>query len=107
MKNAFTFTFPGTTTGLAAAVLTPNPTVACSIAVQVVLTSTGTVQILGSVDGTNTVALLATNLADGTTTASITASGIYRVDATGLRTLQPNVTANGSGVSITASQVDG
>jgi|SRR6185312_166368 len=109
-----TWTYSGTTTGdgvgpdgVTVLRLTPNPTVACSIVVQVTLTSTGTLTLNGWVDGVTAVALLATNLHDGTTTSSITAAGLYRVDATGLRAVWPNASANGSGIVITAQQVDG
>lgn len=107
MLNLTVWTFPGTSTGDGSPKLTPNPTVASSMVFQVVLTSTGTLTLNGWVDGVNAIQLLATNLHDGTTTNSITASGLYRVDCTGLANVWPNVSANGSGVTVTAQQVDG
>lgn len=106
--NLVTNTFTGTNTGDSQH-LAPNDRVASTFVFQIVLTSTGTVAINGTVDGIsgNIVALLATNLHDGTTTNSITASGLYRVDATGLSGVWATVSANGAGVVVTTNRVDG
>jgi len=99
--------FTGTTTGDGSPKLTPDPNVACSMVFQVVLASTGTMSINGWVDGATALALFVTNLHDGTTTNSITASGLYRVDATGLVAVWPNVSANATGIVVTGQQVQG
>lgn len=64
---------------------------------QVTGTFVGTVTFQATVDGTNWVSLLMTNLTTGSTSATATAPGIFRATVAGLKAVRANVTAYTSG----------
>jgi hypothetical protein len=66
--------------------------------------------IKGSVDGVTFISLAYVNCATGLSTDSgtaVAAAGIYRIDATGLKTIKANVATNGSLTAIAVGMVDG
>ncbi len=48
------------------------------------ISGAGTLQLQASIDGVTFVTVSMTNLADGTTTASMTATGLYQADVSGM-----------------------
>jgi hypothetical protein len=63
------------------------------ITFQVVGTFTATLSFEATIDGTNWVAVLATNLNSGTAATSTAAAGLFRVDATGFTRFRVRVSA--------------
>lgn len=104
--NAQATLFTGIGTGAGTA-LNPPPNRSSTIRLQILLTSTGTVNFEHTVDGTNWTAILATNDATGAAATSATAAGIYAIDGSASFAVRPNVAANGSGITITGTVVDG
>ena len=68
-----------------------------TLTIQITGTFVGTVTFEGSIDGTNYVSLLATDITAGTTATEATAAGIFRVDVTGLYKVRMRVSAWTSG----------
>lgn len=55
-----------------------------SLTMQVVIVTTATITFEGTIDGTNWIAILATNLTSAAAATTATASGLYRCTVTGL-----------------------
>lgn len=77
-----------------------------TLTMQVSGTFVGTVTFEGTVDGSNWIALLCTNVNAGTTATTATAVGIFRVDCSGLAQVRARVSAYTSGaITVTATAV--
>lgn len=63
------------------------------VAFQVLITTTATVTFQTSIDGTNWVSLLVTNVTTGEGVTSTTASGVFHTDVPGLLYVRANITA--------------
>lgn len=60
----------------------------------------------GTIDGTNWIAIQATNLNDGTAATTATADGLYRITVIGLYKVRARISTGGSGsVTVTAYAV--
>lgn len=94
MANVYKTLASGAATGSIGVV---SDAVACLVTFQLLGTWTGTVTFQGTVDGTNYVAIQATNLNTGSASTTATANGLYRVDATGLTDFRCNFTTPTSG----------
>ncbi len=71
-----------------------TPTMAVSLLVDVVITDTATAQVKGRIaEGEQDIVLLVTKLFDGTTLSDIIASGLYRVDVSGMESVLGRVNA--------------
>lgn len=67
---------------------------------------TGTVNFEATVDGTNWIAIQATNLNDGTSVLTATASGLFRINALGLYKVRARTSVvTGGSVTVTACLV--
>lgn len=103
-RNQFNFLVNGaqpTATGALNAIQLPDR-VASAVTVQFAGTFTETFQFEGTVDGTNWIAIQATNMNTGTAVTTATAAGIFRSDTTGLTSFRLNVTAWTSSTSAVA-----
>lgn len=69
-------------------------------AVQLTGTWVGTVTFQATIDGTNWVSILATDIATGSTATTATANSIYKFDVVGLRSVRANCTAYTSGTIV-------
>lgn len=95
-------------TGAGTAIDTTHPDsgVMTDVAVQVTGTFVGTVQFEGTVDGSNWVAVQATNLNSGAAATTATAPGLFRINSKGLLKVRANITAYTSGaVTVTGLAV--
>lgn len=70
------------------------------ITFQITGTFSQTLTFEATIDGTNWVALMATNLNTGTGATTTTAAGLFRVDATGLTRFRVRCSAHTSGSSV-------
>lgn len=67
------------------------------LTMQVTGITTATITFEATIDGTNWVAILATNLANDTTATTTTADGIYRITVLGLVSARARISAYTSG----------
>lgn len=85
-------------TGQGSTVHPNDDRLAGTIVFEVEITNTATVQFdAAAYDGGNEHAVQVTNLNDGSRGTDVTASGLYRLDATGLENVTPNVSSYTSG----------
>lgn len=78
-----------------------------SATVQVKGITTATITWEGTVDGTNWVAVLATNLTAGTDATTATADGIYRLTVLGFKQVRARISAYTSGtIAVTGMLAD-
>lgn len=77
-----------------------SDSVASTIAIQISGTFSATLTFQATVDGTNYVAILATDATAGSTATTATAPAIVRIDATGFKDVQVNCTAYTSGTAV-------
>lgn len=68
-----------------------------TLGMQVVGITTATITFEATIDGTNWVSLLATNVASGAAAATATADGIYRADIASLHQVRARISAWTSG----------
>lgn len=79
-----------------------------AIGVQVTGTWSGTLQFEMTIDGTNYVAVQATNVTTGSQATTLTANGIFRFEAVGAALVRLNATAWTSGTAtVTLVGLDG
>lgn len=97
----FAFVDPQTFTanGQSRGVVQATDQYAGTVTYQLTGTFTATIEWQGTIDGTNFVAIQATNLNSGTAATTATAAGLYRIDATGLRLVRGTTTAYTSGTA--------
>lgn len=93
MQNAATATGNGTAMDCTA--ITRGAMTALTM--QVTGITTATITFEATIDGTNWVAILATNLANDTTATTATADGIYRITVLGLVSVRARISAYTSG----------
>ena len=67
------------------------------LTMQVTGITTATITFEATIDGTNWVAVLATNLNNGTDATTATANGLYRITCLGLRQVRARISAWTSG----------
>lgn len=84
----------------------PLDDIACSLLLEVTIDATGTVVVKADLGGT-TYNLLGTNVTSGATTASITASGLYRFDVSGCTNVKPSASANTGAITVKGRMVRG
>lgn len=84
----------------------PPDDIACTLLLDVDIGSTGTIAVQGAIGGTYKT-LLGTNATSGATTASITASGLYRFDVSGMTNVKCVASANGTTIQIRGRIVRG
>jgi len=69
----------------------------CYVVFQVVGTFSGTVTFQATVDGTNWIAVRATNMNTGTAGTTATAAGLYQLGVAGIGIVRANITVYASG----------